>query len=99
MALSSAAGDLDRARRRVAADRMQPDAFHDDRAELVQVEELRVFDAIAERARGHHDRVLQLQLADLDREIHGAPPLNNIHNITEAFPSQTDVGCRCSMFC
>ena len=71
MALMQAAGDFDRARRGIAADRMQPDAFHDDRAELVQVEQLRVFDAIAERAGGDHHRVLQLQFADLDGEIHG----------------------------
>jgi hypothetical protein len=49
---------------------MQPDAFHDDGAELVQVEELRVFNAVAERAGGDHDRVLQCQFADLDGEIH-----------------------------
>ena len=48
----------------------EPDAFHDHRAELVQVEKLRVFDAVAERARRHHHRVLQLQLADLDGQIH-----------------------------
>jgi hypothetical protein len=49
---------------------MQPDAFHDDRAKLVQVEELRVFDAVAERAGRDHDRVLQFQLADLNGQIH-----------------------------
>ena len=62
--------NLDRARRGIAADRVKPDAFDDHCAELVQVEELRVFDAVAERARRDHHRVLQLQFADLDGEIH-----------------------------
>ena len=61
---------------------MQPDAFHDDRAELVQVEQLRVFDAVAERAGGDHHRVLQRQLADLDGQIHECTSeLENRENI------------------
>ena len=59
-----AAGDFRRARRGIATNRMQPDAFHDNCAKLVQVEELRVFDAVTERARGDHDRVLQRQRPD-----------------------------------
>ena len=69
MALKHAAGGFGGTRRGVAANRMQPDALHDHRAELVQVEELRVFDAVAERARRDHDRVLQRQFADLDGEV------------------------------
>ena len=53
----------------IAADRMQPDAFHHHRAELVQVEQLRVFYAIAECAGSHHHRVLQCQFADLDGQV------------------------------
>ena len=49
---------------------LQPDAFDDHRAKLVQVEKLRVFDAIAERAGRDHHRVLQLQSADFNGEIH-----------------------------
>ena len=63
-------GDLDRARRGIAAHRMQPNALHDHRAKQVQVQELRVFDAVTECARSHHHRILQRQFADLDGEIH-----------------------------
>ena len=69
MALMSPLVDLDRARRRIAADRTQPDALDHHGAELVQVEELRIFDAVTERAGGDHHRVLQFQIADLNGQI------------------------------
>ena len=39
----------------------KPDALDDHRAELVEINELRIFDAVAEGARGHGHRVLQRQ--------------------------------------
>ena len=72
MALMQSAGDFDRSRRAIAAHRMQPDAFHDHRAELVQVQELCVFDAVTESAGRDHHRVWQRHCADLDGQIHFA---------------------------
>src|ERR1035441_3442490 len=70
--VDQAAGNLDRARSRVAANGFEPDALDDDRAELVEINELGIFDAVAEGARGHGHRVLQGQRADLDGQVHSA---------------------------
>ena len=61
-----AAGDFGGARRGIAGHGIEPDALDRDRAKLVQVNQPRIFRAVAERAGGHRHRILHRQFADLD---------------------------------
>ena len=64
-----AGGGFDRSPRRIARSRQASDGFGNDRAEPLQIDQAGHLAGIAERARGHHDRIGQRQPAKLNCQI------------------------------
>jgi hypothetical protein len=68
-----AAGDFGGARRGIAGHGIQPDALDRDRAELVQVNQPRIFRAVAERAGGDRHGILHVSLPILTDKFNFEP--------------------------
>ena len=64
-----AGGRFDDARRRMALALGEEQSLRDDRAERREIDEFRVFDAVAEAAARRHQWILEGQRADADREV------------------------------